>query len=49
MTNAPALAFNHFGIHVTDIASMESPYTRVFGLLVSDRGALPGGAAGAAG
>ena len=44
MTNLPAAAFSHFGIHVTDIASMESFYTRVLGLLVSDRGALPGGA-----
>jgi len=44
MTKVPAVAFSHFGIHVTDITSMESFYTRVLGLLVSDRGALPGGA-----
>src|SRR6266851_2889238 len=44
MTKVPAVAFSHFGIHVTDIVSMESFYTRVVGLLVSDRGALPGGA-----
>ena len=39
---APA-ALSHFGIHVTDLARMEEFYTRVLGLLVSDRGALPGG------
>ena len=44
MTRMPAVAFSHFGIHVTDMATMERFYTRVLGLLVSDRGALPGGA-----
>ena len=44
MTTAPAAVFSHFGIHVTDLASMESFYTGVLGLLVSDRGSLPGGA-----
>jgi catechol-2,3-dioxygenase len=39
---APA-ALSHFGIHVTDIARMEDFYTRVLGLLVSDRGALANG------
>ena len=39
---APA-TLSHFGIHVTDIARMEDFYTRVLGLLVSDRGKLPGG------
>ena len=39
---APA-ALSHFGIHVTDMARMEEFYTRVLGLLVSDRGALPSG------
>ena len=29
MTKVPAVAFSHFGIHVTDIVSMESFYTRV--------------------
>jgi catechol 2,3-dioxygenase len=38
---APALS--HFGIHVTDMARMEDFYTRVLGLLVSDRGALANG------
>ena len=38
MTSAPALS--HFGIHVTDLARMEDFYTRVLGLLVSDRGPL---------
>jgi catechol 2,3-dioxygenase len=37
---APAPALSHFGIHVTDIAQMERFYTRVLGLLVSDRGTL---------
>ena len=39
---APA-ALSHFGIHVTDIARMEDFYTRVLGLLVSDRGTLASG------
>ena len=39
----PAVSFSHFGIHVTDLPRMEDFYTRVLGLLVSDRGALPGG------
>ena len=37
MTTA-AVAFSHFGIHVTDLARMEDFYTRVVGLLVTDRG-----------
>jgi catechol-2,3-dioxygenase len=40
---APAAALSHFGIHVTDIARMEAFYTRVLGLLVSDRGTLAHG------
>ena len=43
MTTAPAVSFSHFGIHVTDLPRMEDFYTRVLGLLVSDRGTLPGG------
>jgi catechol-2,3-dioxygenase len=39
----PAVSFSHFGIHVSDLARMEAFYTRVVGLLVSDRGTLPGG------
>jgi catechol-2,3-dioxygenase len=39
----PAVSFSHFGIHVTDLPRMEDFYTRVLGLLVSDRGSLPGG------
>ena len=38
---APALS--HFGIHVTDGPRMEDFYTRVLGLLVTDRGSLPHG------
>jgi len=41
----PVASFSHFGIHVTDPARMEEFYTRVVGLLVADRGQLPGGAA----
>jgi catechol-2,3-dioxygenase len=40
---APAISLSHFGIHVTDSARMEAFYTRVLGLLVTDRGALPHG------
>jgi catechol 2,3-dioxygenase len=43
MMTSPAAAFSHFGIHVTDIARMEDFYTRVLGLLVSDRGTLGNG------
>ncbi|HEV8439889.1 MAG TPA: VOC family protein [Methylomirabilota bacterium] len=39
----PTVAFSHFGIHVTDLARMEDFYTRVLGLLVSDRGTLSNG------
>jgi catechol-2,3-dioxygenase len=39
----PAAALSHFGIHVTDAARMEDFYTRVMGLLVTDRGTLPHG------
>ena len=39
----PAVAFSHVGIHVTDLARMEDFYTRVLGLLVSDRGTLRDG------
>jgi catechol 2,3-dioxygenase len=39
----PPIAFSHFGIHVADLPRMEDFYTRVLGLLVSDRGALPSG------
>ena len=40
MTTAPAVSFSHVGIHVTDLARMEDFYTRVLGLLISDRGPL---------
>jgi catechol-2,3-dioxygenase len=39
----PAVSFSHFGIHVTDVARMEDFYTRVLGLVVTDRGALKDG------
>lgn len=43
MTASPPVSFSHFGIYVTDLARMEDFYTRVLGLLVSDRGQVPGG------
>ena len=43
MTTSPPVSFSHFGIYVTDLARMEDFYTRVLGLLVSDRGQVPGG------
>jgi catechol-2,3-dioxygenase len=43
MPTSPAVSFSHFGICVTDLARMEDFYTRVLGLLVSDRGRVPGG------
>ena len=43
MATSPTVSFSHFGIYVADIARMEDFYTRVLGLLVSDRGRLPGG------
>jgi catechol 2,3-dioxygenase-like lactoylglutathione lyase family enzyme len=36
----PAVAFSHVGLRVTDLAHMEDFYTRVVGLLVTDRGTL---------
>ena len=39
----PAVSFSHLGINVTDLARMEDFYTRVLGLLVADRGTIPGG------
>jgi len=39
----PALSFSHLGIHVADLPRMEDFYSRVLGLLVSDRGVLPSG------
>jgi catechol-2,3-dioxygenase len=40
MPSSPSVSFSHFGIYVTDLARMEDFYTRVVGLLVSDRGRL---------
>ena len=37
------IALSHFGINVTDLDRMADFYTRVLGLLVSDRGPLEGG------
>jgi len=43
MASNRTAALSHFGIHVTDLERMAGFYTRVLGLLVMDRGALPGG------
>jgi catechol-2,3-dioxygenase len=40
----PIAAFSHVGIHVTNLARMVDFYTRVIGLVVTDRGRLDGGA-----
>jgi len=40
---AGAASFSHFGIHVTNLEKMVSFYTRVLGLVVTDRGPLEGG------
>ena len=40
MSTAPAIAFSHIGIYVTDLAPMEAFYTGVFGFTVTDRGHL---------
>jgi len=37
------IALSHFGINVTDVDRMANFYTRVLGLLVSDRGPLENG------
>jgi catechol 2,3-dioxygenase-like lactoylglutathione lyase family enzyme len=37
------IALSHFGINVTDVDRMADFYTRVLGLLVSDRGPLDNG------
>ncbi len=40
MEPLPEIRFSHLGIHVTDMAAMESFYTRFFGFAVTDRGTL---------
>lgn len=37
----PVAALSHFGIHVTDVDRMADFYTRLLGLVVTDRGKLP--------
>lgn len=39
----PPIAFSHVGIHVTDHPRMIDFYTKVLGLVVTDRGTLPNG------
>jgi len=38
--NVPRVAFSHVGIHVRDLAGMEAFYTRLMGLVATDRGPL---------
>lgn len=40
MAIASPIAFSHVGIHVTDLQGMEGFYTRLLGLVVTDRGQL---------
>ena len=42
MKAIPKVTFSHVGIYVRDLARMEIFYTTVLGLLVTDRGILPG-------
>jgi catechol 2,3-dioxygenase-like lactoylglutathione lyase family enzyme len=43
MTKRPKLSFSHMGIFVSDINKMVDFYTRVLGLVVSDRGIVQDG------
>lgn len=43
MDRPSPVSFSHLGIYVTDLARMTDFYTRVLGMLVSDRGQVPGG------
>ena len=38
----PQLVFSHVGLYVTDIDLMQSFYSSVLGMVVTDRGALRG-------
>jgi catechol-2,3-dioxygenase len=40
MAIASGIAFSHVGIHVADLKGMEGFYTRLLGLVVTDRGRL---------
>ena len=40
MAIASGIAFSHVGIHVADLQGMEGFYTRLLGLVVTDRGQL---------
>ena len=42
MKAIPKVTFSHVGIYVHDLARMELFYTTMLGLLVTDRGILPG-------
>ena len=41
MTRLPAAELCHFGLYAHDLNTMVSFYTRVFGLVVTDRGKSP--------
>jgi catechol 2,3-dioxygenase len=43
MSGRPKLSFSHMGIFVTDINTMVDFYTRVLGLVVSDRDLMKDG------
>jgi catechol-2,3-dioxygenase len=40
MTSVPSTTFAHIGLYVADLERMERFYTRLFGLIVTDRGDL---------
>jgi len=40
MSQVPTISFSHIGIYVSDLARMESFYTRFLGFTVTDRGDL---------
>lgn len=41
MTQPPSIRFSHVGLHVHDIEVMTDFYTRLLGLVITDRGKLP--------
>jgi catechol-2,3-dioxygenase len=43
MDRPAPISFSHLGIYVTDLGRMADFYTRVLGMLVSDRGQVAGG------
>ena len=42
MATLPKVMFSHVGVYVHDLAQMETFYRTALGLVVTDRGTLPG-------